>query len=67
MLPQLTAPGQGLRSRLVRCLLPVVLNTSLNGPGEPMAANETDVLAFFAASDLDALALGDLLVERRRP
>lgn len=45
-------------------LPPVVLNTSLNGPGEPLATSEADVLAFFATADLDALVLDDLLFER---
>ena len=45
-------------------LEPVLLNTSLNGSGEPLATSEADVLGLFATSDLDALFLGELLFER---
>jgi carbamoyltransferase len=42
-----------------------LLNTSLNGPGEPIAGNENDALLFFAARRaVDALLLDDALVER---
>ena len=44
---------------------PIVLNTSLNGAGEPMVASASDALAFFAAHSVDALVVGDLLVRRR--
>jgi carbamoyltransferase len=43
---------------------PVVLNTSLNGPGEPIVANATDALAFFTAHPADAMLIGDLLIQR---
>jgi len=43
---------------------PVVLNTSLNGPGEPICATETDALGFFVAHRVDALLLDDVLVTR---
>ncbi len=43
---------------------PVVLNTSLNGPGEPIVGNATDALAFFTAHPADAMLIGDLLIER---
>jgi Carbamoyltransferase C-terminus len=48
-----------------RGLPPVVLNTSLNGPREPMAASATDAMAFFLAHPVDALVVGDALVTRR--
>jgi carbamoyltransferase len=43
---------------------PVVLNTSLNGPGDPIAASATDVIAFACGHAVDALVVGDLVVER---
>jgi carbamoyltransferase len=43
---------------------PIVLNTSLNGPGEPIVASATDALAFFTAHPADAMLIGDLLFER---
>lgn len=43
---------------------PVVLNTSLNGPGEPIVGGATDALAFFTTHPVDAMILGDLLLER---
>ena len=43
---------------------PVVLNTSLNGPGEPIVASATDALAFFTAHPADAMLIGDLLLQR---
>ena len=43
---------------------PVVLNTSLNGPGEPIVASATDALGFFMAHPADVMILGDLMLER---
>ncbi len=45
--------------------LPVVLNTSLNGQGEPIVATEADALAFFLAHPVDALLIEDALISRR--
>ena len=42
----------------------VVLNTSLNGPGEPIVGSATDALAFFTAHPADAMLIGDLLLRR---
>ncbi len=42
----------------------VVLNTSLNRRGEPMVCSPADALNMFFASDLQFLALEDLLVTR---
>ncbi len=42
-----------------------VLNTSFNLKGEPIVETPEDAIATFAASGLDALALGPLLVARR--
>ena len=44
---------------------PVVLNTSLNGAGEPIVASAEDALAFWLRHGVDAMILGDLLLERR--
>lgn len=45
---------------------PVVLNTSLNGPGEPICASGADALAFFLAHPVDDLVVGDLHFARGR-
>ncbi len=45
--------------------IPVVLNTSLNGAGEPICATAADAIAFFATHSVDALVVEDLLVTRR--
>ncbi|HEX6273676.1 MAG TPA: carbamoyltransferase C-terminal domain-containing protein, partial [Polyangiaceae bacterium] len=43
-----------------------LLNTSLNGAGEPIAGSENDAVAFFAShASVQALVLDDVLVERR--
>ena len=43
---------------------PVVLNTSLNGPGEPIVASSEDALAFWLRHGIDALVVEDLVIER---
>jgi carbamoyltransferase len=45
---------------------PVVLNTSLNGPGEPIVASATDALGFFCAHPVDTMLIGDVVIERAR-
>jgi carbamoyltransferase len=44
--------------------LPIVLNTSFNGPGEPIIGNEIDALGFLISHPIDALVIGDLVVTR---
>jgi carbamoyltransferase len=44
--------------------IPMLLNTSFNGPGEPIVETPDDALGFFAGSSLDALFIGDLQVVR---
>jgi carbamoyltransferase len=44
--------------------VPVLLNTSLNGQGEPIVATEADALAFFLAHPVDALLVEDVLIKR---
>ncbi|MEO8704461.1 MAG: carbamoyltransferase N-terminal domain-containing protein [Kofleriaceae bacterium] len=44
--------------------LPIALNTSFNGPGEPIIGNEIDALGFLASHPIDALVVGDLVITR---
>ncbi|MBZ0253204.1 MAG: hypothetical protein K8I02_07680 [Candidatus Methylomirabilis sp.] len=46
--------------------VPAVLNTSFNGRGEPIVRTPEDALRTFAATGLDALAIGPYLVEKPR-
>ena len=43
---------------------PILLNTSLNGAGDPIVASGEDALAFFLRHQVDALILEDLVIER---
>jgi carbamoyltransferase len=45
--------------------VPVVLNTSFNGPGEPIVESPDDALTFFLLSDLDTLYMEGRRVRRR--
>lgn len=47
--------------------VPVVLNTSLNLPGRPIACTAEDALDVFSRMPLDALVLEDRLIMRRGP
>jgi carbamoyltransferase len=47
-----------------RGLPPVVLNTSLNGPREPICGSSTDAIAFLLSHPVDALVAGGALVQR---
>ncbi|WP_433421439.1 carbamoyltransferase family protein [Microtetraspora malaysiensis] len=49
----------------VRTGLPVVVNTSLNTSGRPMADDPRDALECFGSTPVDVLALGPFLVRRR--
>jgi carbamoyltransferase len=44
--------------------VPVVLNTSFNGPDEPIACTPTDAVRAFAACGLDALVIGNTVIQR---
>ena len=46
--------------------LPLALNTSLNGAGEPIVAGPTDALGFFMQHPVDVMVIGDALIERER-
>lgn len=46
--------------------VPMVLNTSLNGPGRPMVGTPADAARLFTGSGMDALVVGDWLVRRDR-
>jgi carbamoyltransferase len=44
--------------------VPVVLNTSFNGPDEPVACSPGDAVQAFQACGLDALVIGNAVIER---
>ncbi|MBK9035765.1 MAG: carbamoyl transferase [Myxococcales bacterium] len=43
---------------------PIVLNTSLNGAGEPIVARAADALGFLLAHPIDGLVVADVLITR---
>jgi carbamoyltransferase len=45
--------------------VPVILNTSFNGPGEPIVETPEEALRFFLQSDLDALYMEGRRIRRR--
>jgi carbamoyltransferase len=53
-----------LRARVALGDAPIVLNTSLNGRGEPIVGSATDALQFFVSHAVDALIVEDVLVEK---
>jgi carbamoyltransferase len=44
--------------------VPIVINTSLNGPEEPISHRAKDTIDLFQTTALDALAIGDFFVEK---
>ncbi len=62
--PATTALGALLTTLKHRGDLPVVLNTSLNGPGEPMVATATDALSFFVRHGVDRMIIDDVMLTR---
>jgi carbamoyltransferase len=70
--PQVLPPGQApvleglLRALADAGLPPVLVNTSFNGPGEPIVDSAADATSGFQRLGLDFLVLGDQLVQRRR-
>jgi len=45
--------------------VPIVLNTSFNGPGEPIVETPADAIRFLTCSTLDVLYIGNLRITRR--
>jgi hypothetical protein len=45
--------------------IPVILNTSMNGKGEPIARVPAEAIKLFLNSDLDALVMGDYVLESK--
>lgn len=43
---------------------PVVMNTSFNGPGQPIVENISQAKLFFETSELDAILLNNLLIHK---
>jgi len=57
--------------RLIECFfaitgVPVLLNTSLNGAGEPIVESPDDAVRFLTESAIDALYMGGFRVVRRQ-
>jgi carbamoyltransferase len=48
-----------------RAGIPILINTSLNGPSEPIADSARDGIDFFLRSGLDGLVVGDLVIGKR--
>ena len=61
--PQLHAILHALAARTG---VPIVLNTSFNGAGEPIVGSETDALAFLLSHPIDGLVIDDLLITKGR-
>ncbi len=57
-------PATMLHQVLGQVTVPAVLNTSLNGAGEPIAGTGVDALAFFMKHRVDALFVHDVEVTR---
>jgi carbamoyltransferase len=53
-----------LEAFAARTGLPVVVNTSLNTAGRPMADDPRDALECFGSAPVDVLAIGPFLVRR---
>jgi len=66
-----SAEERGFRALLEafekRTGLPVLLNTSLNRRGEPIACTAEDALGVFFGSGLEHLVLGPFLLSKRKP
>ena len=43
---------------------PIVLNTSLNVNNEPMVASEIEAISFFLSRPIEAMVIGDILIQR---
>ena len=45
--------------------IPILLNTSFNDKGEPIVCNPKDAIASFKKTNLDALIMGNFLIEKK--
>jgi carbamoyltransferase len=45
----------------------LVLDTSLNGPDEPIVSSPLDALKFFSTSRVDKMVIGNFLVKKPTP
>jgi carbamoyltransferase len=55
-----------LRAFQARTGCPVLLNTSLNGPGQPLAESPQDAIECLRATDMHALAMPPYLIRKRQ-
>jgi carbamoyltransferase len=63
--PEAAPALAGVLAALERTIgLPIALNTSLNGAGEPIIADGTDALGFLMSHPIDALVAGELVITR---
>lgn len=60
--PSETSPFASIVLEMGRRGVPAVLNTSFNGPGEPIIQTATEALSAFRAQQLDFLVLDDKVV-----
>jgi carbamoyltransferase len=54
-----------LKAFQARTGCPVLLNTSLNGPGQPLAESPQDAIECLRATDMHALAMPPYLIRKR--
>lgn len=46
--------------------VPILLNTSFNGPGEPIVETPEDALTCFLKTEMDLLVIGDFVIEKSK-
>jgi len=68
--PQIVRPTQSRFHATIRAFhertgVPAVINTSFNLAGEPIVLSAADAVRAFLNSDLDVLALGDMIARKR--